>query len=151
MSIQLPDDFKEFLKSLSSNDVQYLIVGGYSVGYYGYPRPTGDMGIWIANSPQNARRIVKALSDFGISTPEVTADLFIGKRSILRMGVPPFKLEIITFVDGVDFDSCYIRRVCATLDGIEANLIGLADLRTNKIASGRPKDLNDLENLPDAD
>jgi hypothetical protein len=150
MSIQLPEDFKEFLKSLAKNDVHYLLVGGYAVGYYGYPRPTGDMDIWISNSAANSSRVVTALADFGISSKEISPELFAGQRSIVRMGVPPFKLEIITFIDGVEFDDCFERRVCGVLEGVQVDLISLSDLRKNKTASGRPKDLSDLENLPDS-
>ena len=100
--IRLPNDFKEFLKLLTRNKVEYLIVGGYAVGYYGYPRPTGDMDIWVAHSRENAERLVTALNEFGFASPELSTDLFTKAKSIVRMGAPPFKLEIITYIDGVE-------------------------------------------------
>ena len=146
--IQLPPDFKEFLKLLNKHKVEYLLVGGYAVGYYGYPRATADMDIWIAVKPINAKKIVTALNEFGFDAPELTTDLFLEENKIIRMGVPPVRLEIITSISGVDFDSCYQQKKHGKIDGIEVNIIDLENLRKNKKASGRYKDLNDLENLP---
>jgi len=146
--IQLPPDFKEFLKLLNKHKVEYLLVGGYAVGYYGYPRATADMDIWIAVNPTNANRMVTALNEFGFDAPELTTDLFLEENKIIRMGVPPVRLEIITTISGVDFDSCFQQKEPGKIDGIEVNIINLENLRKNKKASGRYKDLNDLENLP---
>jgi hypothetical protein len=146
--MQLPEDFKEFLRLLKENKVEYLLVGGYAVGFYGYPRPTGDMDIWISRIRENAERIITVLEKFGFSSPELTANLFTLEKSIVRMGVAPFKLEIITYIDGVEFAKCFSEKVIAEIDGIDVNLISLTNLKINKRASGRLKDLNDLENLP---
>jgi hypothetical protein len=143
--IQLAPDFKEFLRLLNSRKVEYLLIGGYAVGYYGYPRPTGDMDIWIAMSPANAERVVVALEEFGFSCP---VELLMEKNKVVRMGVPPFRIEILTTIDGVDFSQCYADRLQVFLDGVEASLIGLPQLKLNKKASGRSKDITDLENLP---
>lgn len=148
MKIRLPEDFREFLKLLKEINVEYLLVGGYAVGFYGYPRPTGDMDIWISNKRENAEKVFKVLNVFGFSSPELSAELFTLEKSIVRMGVPPFKLEIITFIDGVKFEKCYSEKTLAEIDGVEVNLISLENLKINKKASGRLKDLNDLENLP---
>jgi len=144
-TIRLQVDFKEFLKLLASNKVEYLLVGGYAVGYYGYPRPTGDMDIWIGISPDNARRVVKALREFGFTA---STKKFLQENSVVRMGVPPFRLEILTTIDGVSFPECYTARQTVVIDGVEVNLIDLHHLRLNKKTSGRLKDLSDLENLP---
>ena len=145
MTIRLQADLKEFLSLLASNRVEYLLIGGYAVGYYGYPRPTGDMDIWIATNPQNARRVVRTLSEFGFSA---SPEKFLEENSVVRMGVPPFRLEILTTIDGVDFPQCYAARNTVVIDDVEVNLIDLHHLRLNKEASGRLKDLSDLENLP---
>ena len=147
--IQLPPDFKEFLKLLNKHKVEYLLVGGYAVGYYGYPRATSDMDIWIAVKQTNANKIVTALNEFGFDSPQLTTDLFLEENKIIRMGVPPVRLEIITTISGVDFDSCYQQKKHGKIDGVEVNIIDLDNLRKNKQASGRYKDLNDLENLPE--
>lgn len=146
--IRLPPDFKEFLKLLKEHDVRYLLIGGYAVGFHGYPRATADMDIWVAIHPENAERIVAVLKAFGFDLPELTPQLFLKEKQIIRMGVPPVKLELSTSISGVEFDSCYERRIVAELDGVEVNLIGLNDLKINKKASGRSKDITDLENLP---
>jgi hypothetical protein len=136
------------LKLLKEHKVQYLLIGGYAVGYHGYPRATANMDIWIAMRSENAEKIVSVLREFGFDVPELSAELFLKDKQIVRMGVPPVKLEITTSISGVDFDECYRERVIDILDGIEVNLISLKHLKINKKASGRYKDLNDLENLP---
>ncbi len=144
----IPQDFKDFLKLLEDEGVAYLLIGGYAVGYYGYPRATADMDVWIAVSLQNAQKTVRALEKFGMQMAEMTPELFQEKGKVIRMGVPPMRLEIQTDVSGVDFNACFTRRNRIDLAGIQVNLISLDDLKTNKRASGRHKDLEDLEHLP---
>ena len=146
--MKIPADFKEFLKLLSVNKVKYLLIGGYAVGYYGYPRPTGDIDFWIKVDEENAERTVKTLNEFGFSSPELTKELLLKEKQIVRMGIPPFRLEVSNYIDGVDFDECFAEKEVAELEGILTNLISLKHLKINKKASGRYKDLNDLENLP---
>ncbi len=148
METQLPQDFKEFLKLLNEQQVDYLLIGGYAVGYHGYPRATNDLDIWIAIHPENAQKIVAVLHEFGFNVPELDADLFLAPDSIVRMGVPPMRLEILTSISGIEFDEAYPQRIVDNLDGVEVNLISLDMLKRNKKASGRFKDLDDLEHLP---
>ncbi len=148
MVTRLPQDFKEFLKLLGEHHVKYLLIGGYAVAHYGYPRPTSDFDIWIAMNARNASAAVNALAEFGFTDPSVTEDVLSQPQLILRMGHPPMRLEIMTTIDGVAFDDCYARRNTVEIDGQTAQLISLADLRTNKAAAGRNKDLADLEHLP---
>jgi hypothetical protein len=147
-TIQLPPDFKEFLQLLNAHQVEYLLVGGYAVGYHGYPRATVDMDIWIGKGSATAEKMVVVLQEFGFDVPNLSADLFLKEDQIVRMGMPPIRLEIFTSIPGVRFEECYPFRVVGELDGIEVSLINLADLKRNKKASGRNKDLADLENLP---
>ena len=148
MDLELPPDFKEFLKLLKEYNVRYLLIGGYAVGYHGYARATEDMDIWVAIHPDNAQKIVTVLKVFGFDLPELKPELFLREKQIIRMGIPPVKLEIGTSISGVDFDECYQGRVVDELDGVEVNLIDLENLKKNKKASGRLKDLADLEKLP---
>lgn len=148
MDLLLPPDFKEFLKLLKEHDVRYLLIGGYAVGYHGYPRATEDLDIWVAVHPENARRLVSVLKAFGFDDPAVTPDLFMQKPKIVRMGFPPMRLEISTSISGVEFDECYNARIVDQMDGVEVSLIDLEHLKKNKKASGRTKDIGDLENLP---
>jgi len=147
MDITLPPDFKEFLRLLNEHRVEYLLIGGYAVGYYGYPRATNDMDIWIAARPDNAARMVTVLREFGFHTPQLSEDLFLSDK-IVRMGVPPMRLEILTTISGVQFDECYAEREVKLIDAVPVNLISLHHLKRNKQASGRHKDLDDLEHLP---
>lgn len=142
-----PQDFRDFLKLLNSKKVEYLLIGGYAVGYYGYPRATADMDIWIAISKENAKKIVGAIKDFGIKAPELNENIFLEPGKIIRMGYPPIRIEVLTGISGVNFEQCYARRKETKIDGIKLKIISFEDLLKNKKASGRYKDLNDLENL----
>jgi len=146
--VNLPPDFREFLKLLNAHQVEYLLIGGYAVAYHGYPRATADMDLWTAVHPLNAARLVAALTQFGFNVPQLSPDLFLKEGQIVRMGMPPVRIEIATGISGVRFDECYATRVVDELDGVPVSLIDLAHLKVNKKAAGRHKDLNDLENLP---
>jgi hypothetical protein len=148
MDIELPFDFKEFLKLLNENGVRYLLIGGYAVGYHGYPRATNDMDVWIAIHRDNAQRVVNTLKEFGFDQPELTPELFLHENKIIRMGHPPMRLEISTSISGVEFEECYASRIVDDLDGVTIHIIDLPHLKVNKKAAGRLKDLADLENLP---
>jgi hypothetical protein len=145
----LTRDFKEFLKLLSSNDVEFLLIGGYAVGAYGFVRATNDLDIWVNAKLENAVKIDRALRQFGFGGAEqLTLDLFVKPNSVVRMGVPPFRIEILTTISGVDFDACYAEKEMIQIEEMLVPVISLARLRENKAASGRLKDLADLENLP---
>lgn len=146
--IELHPDFKDFLKLLNSYDVRYLLVGGYAVGYHGYPRATGDMDIWIEISESNSKKVTSAFRDFGMPTEAISENLFLEKNKVIRIGVPPVRLEVITSASGVNFDKCYSNREIFEIDGIPINIISLEDLKKNKSSAGRHKDLEDIEHLP---
>lgn len=143
----LPPDFREFLRLLNEAKAEYLLIGGYAVNYYGYVRDTADIDFWIAIHPENIQKVVSVLRDFGFDMPELKPEIFTPKR-IVRMGVPPFRIELSTSISGLEFEPCYLRRVMATIDGIEISVISLEDLKTNKLATGRLKDRVDVEYLP---
>jgi hypothetical protein len=144
----LPADFKEFLKLLNSRRVEYLLIGGYAVGYHGYPRATADMDIWIAINPENAQKIAAVIQEFFASEVDgATPELFLQANKIARMGVPPFRIEILTSISGVSFEECYRERITDKIDDVNVHLISLKHLKINKKASGRLKDLSDLEHL----
>ena len=147
-TIHLPSDFKEFLKLLNAHKVEYLLIGGYAVGFHGYPRATVDMDIWIAMNPANSQKIVTVLKEFGFDLPELSPELFLKEWQIIRLGVPPVRIELATTLSGVNFNECYAERVVDILDGVKVNLISLKHLKMNKKASGRHQDLADIENLP---
>lgn len=145
---ELPPDFSAFLKSLHEHGAEYLVVGGYAVGYHGYPRVTGVIDLWVARSPSNAERVVEALRAFGFDVPELSPEPFLRENQIVRMGLVPNRIELMTTLSGVTCEACWPERVEDTWDGVPVNVIGLDCLKRNKRASGRLKDLADLENLP---
>lgn len=145
--IRLPQDFKELLQLLNSKKIKYLVIGGYAVALYGYPRATGDMDIWIAISKDNAKKTVEALKEFGFDMPELREELFLEKKKNIRMGNPPLRIEFLTSIDGVEFTGCYRNKKTVRIDDIKINFISLKDLKKNKKASGRHQDLADIENL----
>ncbi len=148
VATRLPEDLKEFLRLLKDNDVDYLLIGGYAVGYYGYPRATVDMDIWVATDQMNASKIVQVVKEFGFDTPDLSEQLITVQKKIIRMGMPPIRIEILCNIDGVDFQECYAKKIVDSIDGETVNIIDLESLKKNKQASGRSKDLADLENLP---
>lgn len=149
--IELSPAFVAFLKCLNDQQVEYLLIGGYAVNLHGYIRNTDDMDVWIAVNNANPQRIIRALDAYGFDVDGINEEVFADKRSIVRFGESPLKIEVVTTIGGVDFNDCVKRAVSATLSGIAVPVIGLKDLRINKAASGRPKDLIDLDHLPETD
>jgi len=146
--VNLFPDFKEFLKSLNSAGVRYLLLGGYAVIHYGYRRATDDLDVWIAVDPDNASRVARVLREFGgFPASKVKARMFLERGKVFIIGREPVRIDILTSPSGVDFATCYDRRQIVIWDGLSVSLISLEDLRKNKAAGGRLKDLADLEVL----
>ena len=148
--VKLPPDFKEFLSLLHTHRVKYLLVGGYAVAAHGYPRFTGDMDVWIQTNTENAENVLTVCREFGVDVPNLRVELFTDPKQMTRMGHPPLRIEILNSVSGLSFDAAWENRISEVWDGVPVSLISLEDLRTNKLASGRLKDLADLENLPES-
>lgn len=147
----LSDDFRDFLISLNEAGVEYLLTGGHAVAHYGYVRPTTDMDVWVAVSEANAERLVMAVRRFfGSELPGLEKGWFLDPENITHFGARPNYIEILPKVSGLEFADAYKRAVPAELDGVATRLISFADLLTNKRASGRLKDLADLEKLSKA-
>lgn len=151
MDLELPNDFKEFLRLLRARGVEYLLVGGYAVGYHGQPRFTNDLDIWVGISTGNAERVMGVVREFGFDVPELSGELFLQEDQIVRMGVEPVRIELMTSASGVEFEPCYKERVETVLDGVPVSLISFRHLKLNKQATGRTKDLADLETLSKAE
>lgn len=146
--IQLAADFKDFLSLCLKHNLEFMVIGGYAVVNYSRPRYTGDLDLWIASSQENAERTIAVLHDFGFRGSEISTKMVTEQKQIIRMGFEPMRLELFTKIPGVDFIDCYPRRTFVNIDGKQVPFIGLADLKINKAASGRTKDLLDLEELP---
>ena len=132
---------------LNSHQVEYLLINGYAVGYHGYPRATADMDLWVAIRQDNAEKLVAVLRKFGFNVPRLSANLFLKENQIVRMGVPPMRIELLTTISGVSFEHCYSERITDVIDDVEVQIINLKHLKQNKQASGRHKDLDDLQHL----
>jgi predicted nucleotidyltransferase len=143
----LNQDFKEFIQFLNDNHVRYLIVGGYAVAIHGHPRYTKDIDIWIEMSPENADNLLQALEQFGFSSLGLQSEDFLTPDQIIQLGYPPSRIDLLTTIDGVNFEICYPLRLEVTIDNVVVNFIDLDNLRKNKQASGRLQDLADLEKL----
>jgi len=124
-----------------------LLIGGYAVGYHGYPRATADIDIWIELEEVTAEKMVRVLSDFGFDRNEISEEIFLQKDKIIRLGNPPLRIEIQMSISGVEFSSCYEERVEDKIDDIPVKIISLKNLKINKKAANRHKDLDDLEKL----
>jgi hypothetical protein len=146
---QLTPEFKEFLACLNRAGVEYLLVGGYAVNHYGYHRFTEDIDFWIAVSEQNFDKLLTAFRDFFGEDIGGLNKEFLRKHESVFLGAVPNKIEVFKHCTGLDFADAYPRRVEASIDSEPVKLISLADLKINKRASGRNKDLADLDNLPD--
>lgn len=147
--VDLFPDFRAFLESLNSSGVRYLLVGGYAVNHYGYRRATDDLDVWIASDANNAERVSEVLRAFGgFPASKVRASLFRAKGKVFIFGREPARIDVLTDPSGVDFEGSYTRRTVVEWDGVKVPLISFDDLKRNKAASGRAKDLADLENLP---
>jgi hypothetical protein len=142
---QLPEDFKDFIKFLNVHNVRYLLVGGWAVGIYGNPRATKDIDFLIAIDNENIHRLQKALLDFG--APSVENNVFQTPGNVFRMGRSPIQIDIINSASGIDFNESYLRRNTIEVDDLLISVISKEDLLKNKKASGRHRDLADVESF----
>ena len=142
----LNQDFKEFAELLNAHGVEYLVVGGYALAAHGHPRYTGDIDFWVGLGQDNIQRVLDALQAFGFASLGLKVDDF-DHDTVLQLGLPPRRIDILTAIDGVDFGACFERRESAVLGGVPLNVIGLTDFIANKKATGRLKDQVDLEAL----
>ena len=143
----LSQDFREFIELLNSNEVRYLIVGGYAVAVHGYPRYTKDLDVWIYADPENVEKLIGALKQFGFGSLGLTPDDFLTPDQVIQLGYPPNRIDLLTSLKGVDFKNAYESRVQIEIDGLLADFVDLENLKKNKASTGRPQDIADLENL----
>lgn len=145
--MDLHPDFKEFLQLLNSHHVEYVVVGAHALAFHGHPRLTRDIDFFVLVSPENAKRLMAVLVEFGFGSTGVTeADLAKAGKTFM-LGVEPYRIDILTSISGVEFSEVYSRRVMGDLAGVPAPFISRQDLVTNKRASGRLKDLGDVESM----
>jgi hypothetical protein len=146
--ITLAKNFRGFLKLLRKHRVKYAVIGGYAVAVHGHPRATGNLDIFVELSDKNAAQLARAFTEFGFGGPDVNAALFSRPGKIIRIGRPPERLEVMNEISGVTFAECYAHRVIFKDQDLLVAFIDLERLVRNKRATGRLRDLADIENLP---
>lgn len=143
----LNNDYKDMLRCLADEKVKFLLVGAYAMAAHGYPRATMDIDFWVQPSPENAEAVLRALKTFGAPLFDLSvADLRKG-GTIFQIGVAPRRIDVITSASGLDFDETYSRSVEVKIEEIPVRVPSVEDLIRNKKASGRKKDLADVESL----
>ncbi len=143
----LNEDYKDILQLLLHNNVKFLVVGAYAMGAHGYPRATGDFDIWVEASAENAKRVYRALAEFRAPLAEITEQTFCQSGIIFQIGVAPRRIDIITRIDGVEFDKAYSERDQIQIDGLNTPFISKQNLIKNKLSTGRDRDRLDAEYL----
>ena len=143
--IDVPDELKEFLRLLTESGVRFMLVGGYALARHGYVRATGDIDLWIDDCAENVARLGGAVVDFGFKLN--IPDNPFGERNMLRMGMPPLRIEVLKEISGVTFEECWPNQVMAVVNGFSVPCISKPDLIKNKSASARGKDLIDVQEL----
>jgi hypothetical protein len=141
----MPEDFKDFIQSLNSNDVRYLLIGGWAVGLYGNPRATKDIDFLVSIDSENLEKLQKALLAFG--SPAIDIEHFKEAGNVIRMGSSPIQIDIINKADGINIDDCYLRKTTINIGETKIYVISREDLIKNKRASGRSMDIADAEKL----
>ncbi len=145
--MELHPDFSELLKLFSDFHVEYVIVGGYALAFHGAPRYTGDLGLLVATAPRNAERVMDALRAFGFGDTNLTVSDFTEEGRLVRLGHPPVRIDILTSISGVSWEQIRANRVEEQFGDLRVSFIGRTEFIQNKRASGRAKDLADLEAL----
>lgn len=141
-------DFVEMLSALSAAGARFLVVGAHALAAHGTPRATGDLDVWIQATPDNAERVIEALNAFGAPLLDLTVDDLAQPDTVFQIGLPPARIDILSGISGVDFNDAWPRRVEVTIGDLHVGVIGRADFIANKRATGRTKDLLDIELLP---
>ena len=148
--MDLSRDFFEFIVCFAARDVKFLIVGGYAMAAHGHPRYTKDLDVWVWIDPQNASNVVAALDDFGFGDLGLSEKDFADADMVVQLGREPQRIDILTSAARLEFPTSYARRETVRINGLDVPFLSIADLRTNKKATGRLRDLADLEDLPEA-
>jgi hypothetical protein len=145
--MNLEKDLREFIGLLNALEVHYVVVGAFAVAHHGYPRFTADIDLFIERSAENANRIAAAIEQFGFGDLGLSAEDFVREDQIIQIGVAPNRIDLLTFLSGVDFEEAWATREPSDIDGLSVAFISKELLKRNKAASGRSQDLADLEHL----
>ena len=147
--MEIQEDYKEFLRLFNAHVVEYLVVGGYALAFYGKPRFTGDLDLLINRDRKNAERVFAALRDFGFGSLELSVEDFMEPEQVVQLGLPPIRIDIVTSLDGISWNNAWKGKLSGTYDDIPVHFIGRKEFIANKRATGRSQDLADIEALGD--
>jgi len=145
--MEVQPDFRDLLALLNAHGVDYLVVGAYALAFHGAPRFTGDIDIFIRPDPDNAKRVLEALADFGFTFSNLTVNDFLNPNKVVQLGVPPVRIDLITSITGVSWEESQSHKAAGSFGDIPVNYLGRQQYIANKRATGRKKDLADLEAL----
>jgi len=140
-------DFRDLFAALSAQGAEFLVVGGHAVMLYTQPRYTKDLDVWVRPTRENAERVFQALEDFGAPLTNVAVEDFASPGTIFQIGIAPNRVDILTTLEGVDFEHAWLRRTQSTYGGVPIGVMSAEDLVANKRAVARPQDLLDVEAL----
>jgi hypothetical protein len=140
----LNPDFKDILYCLKEEETEFIIVEAYALAAHGLPRATGDIDIWIRRSAENAAKVLRALSAFGAPLSNLTEQDFTSPEMVLQIGVEPCRIDILTSIDGIEFEEAWKNKVSVSVDEIAIHILSKADLLKNKLAADRDKDQSDI-------
>lgn len=143
------DDFRDLLRELVAADAEFLVVGAHALSVHGVPRATGDLDVWVRPVPENATRVVTALRKFGAPVESLAIDArdFTLPDVVAQLGVPPYRIDLLTSISGVQFEPAWTERAYGEIAGVRVPVLGRQAFIQNKRATGRIKDLADLEAL----
>lgn len=145
--LKLNKEFLTFIRLLNENQVEYILIGGYAVNFHGYARPTGDLDIWVNPTDGNRKKLASAVEQFHYNAAKLL-ELDFTKPVAFQIGEPPLQIDVLNKISGVQFSEALAKKIVFTLDSVPINIIHIEDLKINKFTSGRHRDLDDLENLP---
>jgi len=140
-------DFIDFIELLNIQGVEYMVVGAHALAFHGRPRHTGDLDIWIKPSIENAGKMVNVLKDFGFESLQLTKEDFLKENYVTQLGYPPLRIDILNAISGVNFDEAYAGRIIGQEEELTISFINIQDFIANKMATGRAKDLGDIDLL----
>ena len=140
-------DFVDLLRAFIDADVRFLVVGAYALAHHGRPRATGDLDVWVDAEPENAERVMRALAEFGAPLSDVRAVDFARPGVVLQIGVPPGRIDVLTELTGLQFVDAWPSRASGRFGSVTVDFLGRDDFIRNKQATGRAKDLGDIEGL----
>lgn len=140
-------DFIDFIELLNVHEVEYMVVGAHALAFHGRPRHTGDLDIWIKPSADNANKMVEVLKDFGFDSLGLTDEDFLKENYVTQLGYPPLRIDILNAISGVNFDDAYKGRIIGAEGDLTISFINISDFIANKQATGRAKDIGDIDAL----